>query len=82
MSYKKYCNDILHCVYCRKCVNLYYAKCHLKTKKCKSLQEMIPKEEYSSLYLKFIRDINKLRSELKFRDEDPDSDKTIPEQKT
>ncbi len=67
--YKKYCNDILHCVFCNKCVNLYYVKSHVKTKKCKTLQEMIPKEEYDNLYLKFVREVNKLKSELNLKED-------------
>lgn len=66
--YKKYCDDILPCVFCHKCVNLYYARSHLKTKKCKALKEMLPKDESDNLYLKFIRDINQLKTELKFKE--------------
>jgi len=69
IAYKKYCNDILHCVFCHKCVNLYYAKSHLKTKKCQALQEMLSTDERNNLSLKFIREINKLKSELKIKDE-------------
>lgn len=67
--YKKYCNDILPCVFCHKCVNLYYAKPHLKTKSCKALQELLSKEEIDNLYLKFVREINSLKSELKLKED-------------
>jgi len=67
--YKKYCNDMLPCVYCNKCVNLYYAQSHLKTKKCKALREMISKEESDSLYLQFIREINELKSEIRLKED-------------
>ena len=67
--YKKYCNDILPCVFCHKCVNLYYAKSHLKTKNCKALQGMFPKEERDSLFLKFIQEINRLKSELNLKED-------------
>lgn len=67
--YKKYCNDMLHCVFCQKCVNLYYAKSHLKTKKCKALRELFSKNEGDSLYLKFMQEINKLKSVLMIKED-------------
>jgi hypothetical protein len=67
--YKKYCNDILPCVFCHKCVNLYYAQSHMKTRNCKALRGMFPKEESDSLFLKFIQEINKLKSELKLKED-------------
>lgn len=70
IAYKKYYNDIIHCVFCHKCINLYYAKAHMKTKKCKALQEMIPKEESENLFLKFTREINRLKGELKLKEDD------------
>lgn len=67
--YKKYCNDFLPCVFCHKCVNLYYSRSHLKTKRCKELQERVSTEEFENLYLKFIREINQLKSELKLKED-------------
>lgn len=67
--YKKYCSDILHCVFCNKCVNLYYAKAHLKTKKCQALKEMLTEDERNKLFLKFVQEINRLKSELSLGEE-------------
>lgn len=62
--YKKYCNDLINCPFCAKNVNLYYSKSHLKTNKCKELQQLIDKQEYNSLYLIFIKKINELKSDI------------------
>lgn len=67
--YKIYCNDFLNCPYCHKLVSLYYCKTHLKTKNCKSLQELIEKNERDNLFLIFTREINKLKSELRLKEE-------------
>jgi hypothetical protein len=66
--YALYSKDLLPCVYCCKLVNLYYAKSHLKTKQCLKFQNAIETEEKSALLLKFLREINKLKSELRFTD--------------
>lgn len=64
-TYKKYCADYIPCIYCEKLVNLYYAKSHLKTKKCVALQKLLSSEERDNLCLKYNREINRLKSELK-----------------
>lgn len=63
--YKLYINHFISCPFCNKLVNLYYCKQHLKTKRCKSLQQLVEKNEFDNLYLKFVREINKLKSELR-----------------
>jgi hypothetical protein len=68
--YKIYCDDLLHCVFCHKCVNLYYAKSHLKTKKCKALRGLLSEGDGDSLYLKFLQEINKLKSMLLLKEDD------------
>lgn len=67
--YKKYCNDMLPCVFCHKCVNLYYAKAHVKTMKCKALRDLLSENEGTSLYLKFMQEINKLKSMLLLKED-------------
>lgn len=67
--YKLYANDFISCQYCNKLVNLYYCKQHLNTKRCQILQELLNKDDYDNLYLKFIREINKLKSELRLKED-------------
>jgi len=63
--YRKYKNDYVPCCFCAKHVNLYYAKSHLKTKKCSALQKLLSEDEMKTLLLKFHRELNNLRSELR-----------------
>ena len=63
--YKKYSNDFVQCVYCCKLVNLYYARTHLKSKSCKCLQDLLKKSDFDLLFLKYQKEINQLKSELR-----------------
>lgn len=67
--YKKYSKDYLHCPCCSKLVNLYYSTQHLKTKNCQSLKKLMDEKDYDVLYLKFIREINKLKSDIRLSED-------------
>jgi hypothetical protein len=45
-------------------VTLYYAKAHLKTKRCKELQNLLCEAEKNMLHLKFSREVNEIKSNL------------------
>lgn len=62
--YNLYSKDYIPCVYCSKLVSLYNSKAHLKTKKCRALQNLILEKEKNDLLLKFNKEINKTKSEL------------------
>ena len=68
--YYLYRDDFLPCPYCSRCVNLYYAKHHLKTKKCKEFQRAMTQEEYHGLLLTFYRKLNKLKSDIRLEEID------------
>ena len=71
-SYEIYSHDFLSCPYCGKITNLYYAMVHINGKKCKRLQDLVTKETHTDLYLKFIREINRLKSSIKFENSEED----------
>ena len=64
-AYKLYSADFIPCVYCNKLVSLYNANAHLKTKSCKTIQLMMEEKERNDLLISQMREINKLRSEIR-----------------
>ena len=44
-AYKLYSQDFIPCVYCNKLVSLYNATAHLKTKSCKTIQQLMEEKE-------------------------------------
>ena len=71
MKYNLYKHDYLECPFCNKHVKLYYSKSHLKTKKCFDLQNMLEKNDYEKMFILFIQEINKIKSNLNGEEEQP-----------
>ena len=71
-SYELYSNDFLSCPYCGTVINLYYARTHINGKKCKRLQNLVTIDVHTDLFLKFIREINRLKSSIKFEKSEDD----------
>lgn len=68
--YEIYKNDFVPCVFCGKCIMLYYAKQHLRTKRCLKIQEL--DENRNNSYIKFIKEINSIKSNIKLNIEPND----------
>lgn len=66
--YDMYRNDFIRCIFCGKCIMLYYAKQHLRSKRCRENQEL--DENKIQNYLRHIKEINKLKSDLKIQYEE------------
>jgi phage FluMu protein Com len=67
-AYKLYSADFIPCVYCNKLVSLYNATAHLKTKSCKTIQLMMEEKERNDLLISQIREINRLKSEIRLKE--------------
>jgi hypothetical protein len=66
-TYNLYKNDYLPCPFCKKNINLYNSKSHIKTKKCNELQTLLKnKNYYDDLYIEFIKTRNELKDEIRF----------------
>ena len=65
--YKTYCDEFIECFFCKKYVNLYHAKPHIKTKKCVTIQNMLGDECKNELIVKYFQQINKLKCEVRLR---------------
>jgi hypothetical protein len=64
-------NDILECVYCKKLVNLYYCKVHLKTKKCLAIQNVFKEKGlYDDKFITMEQRINELKDKIKYNEDD------------
>jgi phage FluMu protein Com len=68
-TYKLYSQDYIPCKFCHKLVCLYNASAHLKTKNCKTFQELVDETERNSLLMTQKREINKLKSELRLKED-------------
>jgi phage FluMu protein Com len=68
-SYKLYSEDFIPCVYCHKLVSLYNATAHLKTKSCKTIQQLLEEKEKNSLLITQKREINKLKSIIRLKED-------------
>lgn len=65
--YNKYSEDLIHCEFCGKNIILYNYKKHLKSQKCKTLQNMmknIDKIEYKKKMLNQLKHINVIKSNI------------------
>ncbi len=69
-TYDLYCKDYLPCCFCNKLVSLYNANAHIKTKHCRALQQLLDEDDRVNLFIAHKREINKLKSELRLREED------------
>jgi len=69
-AYKLYSQDFIPCVYCNKLVSLYNSNAHLKTMSCKTIQLLMDEKERNSLIIKQKRLINKLRSEIRLKEDE------------
>jgi len=67
-AYKLYSADFIPCVYCNKLVSLYIATAHFKTKSCKTIQLMMEEKERNNLLISQMREINRLRSEIRLKE--------------
>jgi hypothetical protein len=47
-----------------------YSKQHLKTRKRSTLQNLLDKDTRNNFYLKFVRNINKLKRDLLLKDDE------------
>ncbi len=68
-AYNLYRNDFILCVYCNKHVCLYNANAHLKTKSCRVIQQLLDEKENNELLVKHKREINKLKSEIRLKED-------------
>ena len=68
-AYNLYCKDFIPCVYCGKLVCLYNATAHLKAKSCRSIQCLMDEKERNDLLITQKREINKLKSELRLKED-------------
>lgn len=68
-AYKLYSQDFLPCCFCNKLVSLYNSTAHMKTKSCKTLQQLMDEKERNDLLITHKREINKLKSELRLKED-------------
>ena len=68
-AYNLYSKDFIPCVYCSKLVSLYNATAHLKTKSCVTVQQLMDEKERNDLLISQKREINKLKSELRLKED-------------
>ena len=69
MKYDELKINFIECPMCNLFINLYYAKPHILTMKCKACQNLLIKTQgkkiFNIILLTYIKRINQLRSELK-----------------
>ena len=68
-AYELYSKDFIPCVYCSKLISLYNATAHLKTKSCKTIQQLMEEKERNELLISQKREINKLKSEIRLNED-------------
>ena len=68
-AYKLYSQDFIPCVYYNKLVSLYNTTAHLKTKSCKTIQQLMEEKERNDLLISQKREINKLKSEIRLKED-------------
>ncbi len=68
--YKIYSKEIIQCPCCNKYINLFYGINHLQSKQCRKIQDMMKEDELKQIQIVFIREINKIKSELKLNFKD------------
>ena len=66
-AYELYSKDFIPCVYCNKLVSLYNATAHLKTKSCKTIQQLMEEKERNDLLISPKQEIKKLKSEIRLK---------------
>ncbi len=67
-AYKLYSADFIPCMYCSKLVSLYNATAYLKTKNCKTIQDLMNETKRNNLLITQKREINKLKSEIMLKE--------------
>ena len=68
-AYKLYSADFIPCIYCNKLVSLYNASAHLKTKSCKTIQQLMDETERNKLLITQKREINNLKSKIRLTED-------------
>jgi phage FluMu protein Com len=68
-TYNLYSQDYIPCCFCGKLVCLYNATAHMKTKNCKTFQQLVDETERNKLLMTQKREINKLKSDLRLKED-------------